>query len=57
MRSAFPSMRPQAPWPGEPSEAAREMGPGPVRKLRGALLDSLIAVDESEGGRPESGGA
>ena len=35
-------------------EAAREMGPGLVRELRGALLDSLIAVDESEGGRQES---
>ena len=31
-------------------EAAREMGPGLVGELRGALLDSLIAVDENEDG-------
>ena len=35
-------------------EAARETGPGLARELRGALLDSLIAVDESEGDRRES---
>ncbi len=35
-------------------EAARETGPGLVRELRAALLDSLIAVDESERGSRES---
>ena len=35
-------------------DAAGEMGPGLVGELRRALLDSLVAVDESEGGRRES---
>ena len=35
-------------------DAAREVGPGLVRELRGALLDSLIAADESEGERQKS---
>ena len=35
-------------------EAAREMGPGLARELRGALLDSLIAVDESNGNSRET---
>ena len=35
-------------------DAAGEMGPGLVGELRRALLDSLVAVHESEGGRRES---
>lgn len=34
-------------------EAAREKGPDMVRELRGALLDSLIAVEETESGRQD----
>ena len=56
MRSAFQSTRPPETVARGALEAAREMGPGLVRELRAALLDSLIAVDERESGGRKSEG-